>query len=1041
MNAARMRHAVLLLLLAAALPMAGQTYKLRPIGTEDGVTNSFVNALAQDASGYLWIGTSAGVGRYDGHHVRMFTKEDSLSENFVSSICADPLGDVWFGHNQGGISRWSKGRIQKFEDTGVANSTINAMATDGQGGIWALAQNSGVLHVDPKGKVKLAYATEGTLWYSLLPLNDGRLLVGTNTGLVLLKINGETLKSAGDLSAVTHEPVRAVIRSAFDLRFFAGTEDAGIVSFRLKGNTPAEVSKLGEAEGLGSLKVHDLNMGRFGHLIVGTFGDGALEIGFKGDEVHTLVHYDAKNGLGTDNVEVVFTDSENDLWFGRYGLGLARLLDRFVVYYAADADNADVRAVACKGHDVWFGTNGVILHAEENDFNRLDTLGKEEDVPPDEITALLCGSDGRLWAGTESKGLYHQDETGRFRPVALADDRMARQIHALAQHGGEIWVGTSNGIFILGGRHLRHLTTENGLLHNQVNALFTDDKGGVWAACNNGGVSVVRDTVLKSFTLTRQSNAFHVTGIAQDSSGTIWFSTKGNGVRYIDGDEVRGVGEPEGLRSDYCYAIAADRNGGIWTTHRGGVSRIDRITHQARTFTRHLGLTANRVVNTVVVGDGSNLWFGTDKGVLRCDISKEGQQQHSPPVFITEVNINGVDMPLKGTITLAPDDYRMEFSFLGISLKDPDLVSYRYQLEGHDAEWTATDKPTAHYLHIADGDYTFRVQASVNGQPFDSAATVHLFVRPPLWKRDWFRLLCLLSVAFAIYGIMYIRERGARHARELLERKLEERTVELTTKKEEIEAKNKDITDSINYALRIQQAILPSHVSLTTYFPNSFLFYTPRDIVSGDFYWFRYIGGKFILACADCTGHGVPGAFMSMIGSMLLNEVAVNKDVDSPSALLHRLDAELRSVLHYQAEGSNHDGMDISLCEFDLQSRRLRIAAAMHDVLIIRDGQVMRVRGSRRSIGGPITSVTRDFGLTEIQLAAGDRVFLCSDGVPDQFGGPEGKKLKISRIIAWTEETKHLPMKEQGEALRANFRAWINGHDQLDDVLFIGVEV
>jgi ligand-binding sensor domain-containing protein/serine phosphatase RsbU (regulator of sigma subunit) len=1044
MNAARTRLAAWFLLIAAAMPAVAQTYKLRIIGAEDGLSNSFVHALAQDAEGRLWIGTGEGVGRYDGHRVRMFTTADSLAENFVSCIRPDSFGNVWFGHNEGGISRMRNGLVQKIATADIASSTIQAMAADGHGGIWAMAQNNGILHVDADGRARSVHASDGTLWYSLLPLPDGRILAGTGSGLLLLRTSGDTLEVVGDLGAVTHAPVRALVRSALHDRIFAGTEDEGIRSFRLQGDRAADVNVLGADDGLGALHVRDLAVGEQGQLIVGTFGNGAYELGLGPAGITTLLHYDATNGLGTDNVESVFTDSENDLWFARFGLGLARLLDRSVVYYAADADDADVQALASRGHDVWFGLNGTILHAQDNDMTRLDTLGRAEGVPADKITALLCGSDGLLWAGTGSSGLFHQDATGRFLPVATADDRMARQIHALARRGKEIWAGTSNGVFILEGDRLRHLTTENGLLHNQVNALFTDAQGEVWAACNNGGVSVVRDTVLKSFTLTRQSNAFHVTGIAQDSTGTMWFSTKGNGVRYLAGDEVLGIGEAQGLKSDYCYAIAADGHGGIWTAHRGGVSRIDRRTHLARIFDRHFGLTADRAVNTVIAGYGHNLWFGTDKGVLRYDVSKDGRRQQPPPVSITQVVINGKDMPLKGTILLPPNDYRMEFDFLGISLKDPDAVTYRYKLEGHDLDWTETDQRTVHYMRIADGEYTFRVQASVNGQPFaDSIATLRIVVRPPLWKRDWFRAVSVLALVLLIYTIVRIRERRARIARELLERKLAERTVELKTKKEEIEAKNKDITDSINYAQRIQQAILPSEAALTAHFPNSFILHGPRDIVSGDFYWFRLFGTKFILACADCTGHGVPGAFMSMIGSMLLREVSVAKDVNSPDVLLRNLDDELRTVLHYQGEdSSNHDGMDISICEIDMESRRLRMAAAMHDVLIVKGGELVRERGSRRSIGGAINNgAVEDFDLTVIQLEHGDRIYLFSDGVPDQFGGAAGKKLKISGLTAWIEETKDLPMPEQAKALRQHFRSWIGDRDQVDDVLLIGIEV
>jgi serine phosphatase RsbU (regulator of sigma subunit) len=216
--------------------------------------------------------------------------------------------------------------------------------------------------------------------------------------------------------------------------------------------------------------------------------------------------------------------------------------------------------------------------------------------------------------------------------------------------------------------------------------------------------------------------------------------------------------------------------------------------------------------------------------------------------------------------------------------------------------------------------------------------------------------------------------------RELLKRKLDERTHELQRKKEELEEKNKDITDSITYARRIQQAILPQVEELEAQLPGSFVFYRPRDIVSGDFYWFRRSGNKIILACADCTGHGVPGALMSMIGGMLLREVSVVHELNSPDVLLRDLDNELRAVLQYQADDlSSHDGMDISLCEFDMATKHLRASAAMHDLLILSNGKLRRERGTpfHQWCTGDTTQV---FSMIEARSRP-DRVYLFSDGI------------------------------------------------------------
>jgi ligand-binding sensor domain-containing protein/serine phosphatase RsbU (regulator of sigma subunit) len=1025
--------------------LQAQTYKLRRVGTEEGLTNTFVHALAQDATGRLWIGTGQGVGSYDGRKVTEFTTDDSLAESYVSSILPATDGSIWFGHNEGGFTHLVHGSFLKVRTAGVSSSTVNAIVNDGHGGIWAVAQNNGVVHIGTKGDVRLATSSEGVLWYALLELEDGRLIAGTSDGLHLFKPGkNDTLIPIGGMDQVTTTPVRSLTR-ANDGRILAGTEDEGVVSFLLQGNAPKAVATLGEKEGLSGLQVRDMVIGDAGQLIVGTVDQGAYEIGLKNGRITAVQHYDDENGLGANNISVVLVDHENNIWFAGFGIGLGRLLDRAVVNYASEEGRTqDVQALCVAGHDVWFGADGCILHTHKDDLSRMDTLGADLGLPKDRITALLKGPDNSLWAGTEAHGLFRQDKRGHFARVPLAEDLLSNKVHALAANGRAVWVATSNGVYTIDSARTMHLTTENGLMHNQVNAVFIDTQGEVWLACNNGGVSVVRNDTVRSFTLTQQGNAYHVTGIAQDTAGRMWLSTNGNGVWYSDGEVYRAVSAAQGLRSDYCYAITYDRKGSLWVAHRGGISRINAADRTVKTYDRQFGIIPDRRMNTVTADAEHTIWFGTDAGVIRYDMEKDRPILHPPPVSITAIKVFGKDVPPNEDLVLPPDIYRIQFDFMGISLKDPDAVHYRYKLDGHDMEWTTTAQTTALYMHVQDGDFTFMVQAAyADGSFSETPATLRVTVRTPFWKEQWFIALCAVLGLLAVFSVVRIRERNQRIAKEHLQKALDERTHELKTKKEEIEAKNKDITDSINYAQRIQQAILPSEAMLTAHFPHSFILYRPRDIVSGDFYWFRRFGSKFLLACADCTGHGVPGAFMSMIGSMLLREVSADQGVHSPDVVLKNLDGELRNVLQYQGEdSSSHDGMDISICEIDMDSRHIRASAAMHDLLVVHDGTVLRQRGTRRSIGGVMRNdASESFELIDAQLVPGDRVFLFSDGVPDQFGGPSGKKLKVSGLIAWIEDTKALPIAEQAAILRTRFADWLGERDQVDDVLLIGIEV
>jgi serine phosphatase RsbU (regulator of sigma subunit) len=481
----------------------------------------------------------------------------------------------------------------------------------------------------------------------------------------------------------------------------------------------------------------------------------------------------------------------------------------------------------------------------------------------------------------------------------------------------------------------------------------------------------------------------------------------------------------------------------MWIGHRGGVSRIDRAGKAVRTMDKQLDLGSDVRVNAVLADSARNIWFGTDKGALRFETGKEHTDLAPPPVHITSVKVSGTEAYFGKPIVLDPDEYRIQFDFLGVSLRSPEAVRYRYRLEGHDPEWTEVTQNSAYYMRVQDGTYTFRVQAALGDGPWnEDGAQVQLTIKAPVWKRPWFLAIAALAVILGAWAIIRLRERRQRQAKLLLQRELDKRTLELVVKNAEIELKNKDITDSINYAQRIQKAILPTSSALAGQLPKSFVIHRPRDIVSGDFHWFSRSGNNLVIACADCTGHGVPGAFMSMIGSMLLREVAGDRGMQTPETLLVRLDVELRNVLHHhQGQQVSNDGMDISVCQLDLGSGQLLSAAAMHDVVLVQSGQVLRQRGSRRSIGGDLSKGgTQPFELHRYTMHPGDRIYLFSDGIPDQFGGPSGKKLKVAGLIQWIEELAGMPLAEQEAELQKRLTAWMEGHDQVDDMMLIGIE-
>ncbi|MBK7817550.1 MAG: SpoIIE family protein phosphatase [Sphingobacteriaceae bacterium] len=272
---------------------------------------------------------------------------------------------------------------------------------------------------------------------------------------------------------------------------------------------------------------------------------------------------------------------------------------------------------------------------------------------------------------------------------------------------------------------------------------------------------------------------------------------------------------------------------------------------------------------------------------------------------------------------------------------------------------------------------------------------------------------------------------------EKLEVQVTERTKEINEQKKVIEEKNKDITDSINYAQRIQRSILPTSVEINDIFKESFVLFKPRDIVSGDFYQFKKKGDHKYAILADCTGHGVPGALMSMIGSNLLNQIIIERGIIEPNRILSELHKEVRSTLRQTSGVQSHDGMDASVVL--MHKKKLFIASANRPVYIVKNGELTELKPDKRSIGGSQAADEITFNVVELEAESEMMLYLFSDGYADQFGGEAGKKFKVKNLSQLLLSIHSKPLNTQKEILDTTFDNWKKHLEQVDDVSLIGI--
>ncbi len=375
---------------------------------------------------------------------------------------------------------------------------------------------------------------------------------------------------------------------------------------------------------------------------------------------------------------------------------------------------------------------------------------------------------------------------------------------------------------------------------------------------------------------------------------------------------------------------------------------------------------------------------------------------------------------------------------------------FSYQLLGASEQWSKwSGEKKIEFARLAEGSYTFRVKSkNIYGQQ-SSIAEYKFRILTPFYRSKIAYLFYIILLALLTYLIVQWYTIRLQKTNERLQQIIQERTKEIWAQKQELEEKNKSILSSIEYARTIQDAILTSQEYLKNILDDFFILYNPKDIIGGDFYWAYSISEhEVIVAEADCTGHGVPGALMSMIGNALLNEIVVENKIHQPNHILDQLRNGIINSFkhaHTQEIERSHDGMDISIIKIDKKTMHMSYAAAKQTILIIREGQFIETYNDFQPVSNFITSL-KPYQAFEVNLQKGDQIYLCSDGYADQFGGKDGKKLKQKYFKEFLLNVSASPFKAQRAMLEQNFNNWrgVNTdhcHDQIDDICIVGIKI
>ncbi len=1022
-----------------------QTFMFENYTEKDGMAQDFIYTINQDSHGYLWIGTGDGLCRFDGKEFTTFTTNDSLSENVITASYEQPNGINWFGHMQGGITKFENGKFQKIKgETEINSQVVTIYGINNQ--VYFVTQNDGLFLIEHDeiifiGKFGLEIIT------SLFIIDESNIFIGASNGLshiVKDKVWEEKKRY------LTEASINSISGLRTENVFIVGLESGGISKVQLK-NGQLEFQRWDHNKGFENMIIKSVFEDKQGSLWLLTEGNGVIKIDIDENNMSEFTKYNEETGLKSNYIHCLFEDFESNMWFGSFGSGLSKLTTDFFTFYEKDSMN--VYAYLRHNKTQWIGIEKGYIERETNLIDSKKLYDARNGFVNDKVISFYK-SDNKLWIGTYQNGLYVQDLTSKnINKINWPYSSLHHRVNQLIVVDDIVYAATNGGLVIYNSKFKTHklLTTKDGLDHNAIKSIHLSHDNKIYLGMRSQNLYTLENNKIVEMRIV-ENGEIEIIDITEKGNGNLLLATSENGIFEITNDQVIRYTNEDGLKSNYTYAIDIDANQNIWIGHRNGLSKINTTDSTINLFDNNLGISGQVNFGAMYLDTKNNLWIGTDAGLIKYDPSKEKPNNIGPKVNLLNVLVNDKPYDVTETIELPYGNYRIEFEYIGISFKNPEHVNYRFILEGHDGEYSNLSKENrAMYGKLSDGEYDFKVKAFNKDKFSNEVITlIKIVIAPPFWKRWWFFVLCTIGIISAVWLFDRIRSKRLRRQKQKLQEQLTIKTKEVVEKADKIEEINKDITASITYAERIQSALLPTKDYLTQYLPGSFVYFLPRDVVSGDFYFVRKFENKLIIACVDCTGHGVPGAFMSMIGSVTLRNIYKSMEATkiwlTPEQVLEKLDIEIKTILKQKEQEQDasdfyrsSDGMDLCISEINLDTKEVLISSAKRHYVIKKDGEFVTHGGDKRSIGGDY-EIFHNFTLNRFHLNKNDTLYLFTDGFPDQFGGEKGKKLKVSGVKSMILEMESNKNINKEQFVKNHFETWKSDIFQIDDVLFMGIE-
>ena len=786
-------------------------YVITNFTADNGLPQNTVDLVKQTADGYIWIGTYAGLARYDGvkfvHYNKSITP--AFKMNHVTTMLEDKNGALWIGTNGGGVVRYTKNTfssVEAFENDG--KEYIRAFAYDGGSEILAGTERRGIqkISIDAQSNVigVAPLLHEGLpknyLFITMIKDASDRLLVATDIGLVIVQGKSSRILTTAD--GLPHNSITALVKDRHGV-VWIGTAN-GLA--QLSGD---KIKTFSAKDGLTTNAIKTLFVDTDNTLWIGTDGGGINRL-TGGQNGHAFESFTTDDGLINNFIRTIYQDREENIWIGtRNGLSQIHIRKFDLLAKRDGLSDSYVRTVfEDSQHRLWVGTNGSGLNVI--DKQTISVWEKNKSLSNKFIRALYEDAEGSLWIGTDGGGVIKYDagkkNGSQLTSYTVANGLTENYIRAIGEgFDDEIWVATyGGGISRIKGDSIIPLTTRQGLANDNVLAMVRVSKNEIWAGTNGGGINKITPNGFETYTIENGLSSNFILSMYLDRDGAIWVGTNGGGINRIEHGNIQVFSTMHGLREDVTLMILEDDLGFMWIGGNQGITRIRKKDFQeiaAGTLSKFAKVDFGRsdglqnaeisgVSNPCIIKthDG-NIWF-TTVGGLACVNPERVVAEHSTfPIHIEKLIANNKILYPDSVLEFEPGNNSIEFHYSALSYIAPERIRFRYKLVPFDDDWIdAGTRRTAYYTNIPPGAYTFQVNTSTDdGEWSDQTASTSIVLLPFFFQTRYFIAIVGFGLILLGAGLYALRTASVhRHAKHL-KHLVDERTADLVNAKDKIE--------------------------------------------------------------------------------------------------------------------------------------------------------------------------------------------------------------------------------------------------------------